>query len=118
MEIFARVLLLVLDSTPSLSPEIYGSKSMESYPDPIPVPAPGTVPVSGPKQAQAQAQAPTAAQAATSSTSFSTSSSLNIIQYAPILAEMFLEISTSFDTSFTPALDYIYIELTKVSYKI
>ena len=116
MEIFARVLLLVLDSTPSLSPEIYGSKSMESYPDPIPVPAPGTVPVSGPKQAQAQA--PTAAQAATSSTSFSTSSSLNIIQYAPILAEMFLEISTSFDTSFTPALDYIYIELTKVSYKI
>ena len=89
---------------------------MESYPDPIPVPAPGTVPVSGPKQAQAQA--PTAAQAATSSTSFSTSSSLNIIQYAPILAEMFLEISTSFDTSFTPALDYIYIELTKVSYKI
>ena len=42
------------------------------------------------------------------------SSSSNIIQYAPILSEMLLEISTSFDSSAVQEFDYIYADLTKV----
>ena len=42
------------------------------------------------------------------------SSSSTIIQYAPVLAEMFQEISTSFDSSAVQEFDYIYADLTKV----
>jgi hypothetical protein len=39
---------------------------------------------------------------------------INLIELAPVLAEMFLEISMSFDFSMTREFDWIYTDLTKV----
>jgi hypothetical protein len=39
---------------------------------------------------------------------------INLIELAPVLAEMFLEISMSFDFSMTRDFDWIYSDLTKV----
>lgn len=41
-------------------------------------------------------------------------SAINLIELAPVLAEMFLEISMSFDFSMTREYDWIYADLTKV----